>query len=922
MTLTNNMTPAVDYEPEMTGQAQVFLSRFAQAFDPTSEAQPAYKPNALTVFNKRYPRKDDHGAPTETPAEVHWRIAANVAAVTMLYVEGAQWQEGDPDPEIVDANRIPFPFSTAVRQYNWLNANGRLLKPFWAVVEAGFDAWLDQAKRYYNELLVPLVFVPNSPTWTGAGTPLRQLAACFVLPINDSLIAGPASIMQTLTDAVAIQKTGGGNGFSFGRLRRAGSTVSTSMGQATGVVGFLSMLNDVFEHIRQGGSRRGANMGVCPDWHPDVIEFINSKVIEGKIANFNISVAVSDRLMEAVMSGGVWQLREGGPDGAPVEFTWEGKIVKEVPAIDFFNLITTNAHVIGDPGSLFIDTANRDNPCPMQYRYESTNPCGEQWLEPYGNCCLGTVAIQQFVREDGTFDWAWFDRVFELAAEFLDDVVDANGYVPAVPKLEWAAQNGRRIGLGQMGVADALVKLGLRYASRTGLDFVSQNIERMRFIAMRTSIRRAAERGPFPWIPFSMYDGELLERNDVGAQLPVTMVDEQGENTLYLWKPPTRHVPHERDFGCPTSDWDEITAGIIASGIRNCCQTTFVPTGTVASTAGVEGYGCEPMFALNFVRTMMQEGENILLDYPSDLFAAALAKAGLTEAQMLDIAAKVKRNEGSCQGIMEVPEAIREIFVVASDLSGTEHVAMQAALQAFIDNSISKTINFPNSATVEDVREAYLAAYTTGCKGITVYRNGSRELEVLSTKMVAETSNVEVLDQDHWPIIRPLPIPTSAADEGLPSRTFSVQTPFGKMRATVTQLPGHPDRPFDVQVSIGRGGNDVNSFAEALGRMFSWGLRLGGDVRDGADYLIGIGGTTQERTLRPDRSLSLPDAFGKLMLSWAERNANVQTTQTPARDDNYVADTTKLCPECRQASLTFQQGCSMCITPGCGYSAC
>jgi ribonucleoside-diphosphate reductase alpha chain len=909
------------------------FTRIRSAFDVETALQPDYKPNALTIFNMRYPRKDEHGEPAETPAETHWRVASNVASNAVLYADGAIADFGETVGEAVDGTDIPFPFRTIVRQYNWMLANGTALKPFWDVVENGLDQWMDRAVTYYSELLAPLIFVPNSPTWTGAGTPLMQLAACFVLPINDSLIAGDASIMQTLSDAVAIQKTGGGNGFSFGRLRPSGSTVSTSMGEATGVVGFLSMFNDVFEHIRQGGSRRGANMGVCPVWHPDVIKFINCKTVEGKIANFNISVAITDAFMATLAAGGMWQLRDGGPDGEAVAFSWKDEVVKEVPARELWDLITRNAHVIGDPGALFIDEANRYNPCPQQYRYESTNPCGEQWLEPYGNCCLGSIAIHHFVGDGGSFDWDWFDRVHELATEFLDDVVDANGYVPAVPKLEWAAQNGRRIGLGQMGLADALVGLGLRYGSPEALDFLSQSTERMRYIAMRTSTRRAAERGAFPWITNSIYDAGYL-RNGLD-EVEVEMVDGQGSNTVYVWEPPRASIPRELDFGRPECDWEAIKHGIIEHGIRNSCQTTFAPTGTIASTAGVEGYGCEPMFALAFTRKVMQEEENTELPYVSDLFAKALQVAGVDEDMFEVIAAKVLANGGSCQGIEEVPESVRHIIVTAADLPGEDHVRTQAALQEFVDNSISKTINFRKEATVEEVADVYALAYKLRCKGVTIYRQGSRELEVLAVESAGETGTVEVVDTNHWPIVKPLSIPREAETDGMPSRTFTVHTPFGKMRATITELPSHPGRPFDVSLSIGKSGNDVNAFTEAIGRLVSLCLRGGIDPQEVVDQLIGIGGTAQEQTLRPDRSLSLPDAFGKLLRARIEamaqhqqrevitvQGSNGPTTVTlePLAEPGYQPDPTKLCPDCKQATLTFQQGCINCIS--CGYSKC
>lgn len=908
----------------------------SKAFSLETAKPPQYKPNAAKTFLLRYSRKDALGEPTEQPAEAHWRVALNVASATVLYAPGAEWEEGDEEPTEVDPKKLYFPFRTIARQYNWNLRNGRKLKEFTALIYNGLDAWMERAQLYYDELLADLIFVPNSPTWTGAGTPLGQLAACFVLPIEDSLIVGESSIMQTLMDAVAIQKTGGGNGFSFGRLRPAKSRVSTSMGEATGPVGFLRMYNANFEEIRQGGSRRGANMGVLPIWHPDLLQFISAKTVEGQNANFNISVAITDDFMRAVRENGGWQFRFGG-EVYPVE--WNGEMVQSVPARQLFDLIVEKAHIIGDPGALFIDAANRQNPCPYWYTLESTNPCGEQWLGPYENCCLGSIAVQHFVRPDGTFDWATFQRKVELATEFLDDVVDANAYVPSVPRLEEAAQGGRRIGLGQMGLADALVLLGLRYGAADGLDFASQITEFMRFHSMRASVRRAEERGAFPRIEHSVYDPNLLKEKGEGAEFGGVMHDGVTPFTGITWQRPRPVVEHKLDFGRPVCDWDEVYWGIVNHGLRNSAQGTFAPTGTIATVAGVEGYGCEPIFALAYERTVMQEGENIKLIYLSDLFEQALRKAELDEDTISLIKEKVQAG-GSCQSVEEVPADIRRVFVVASDVTGEEHVRMQGALQAFIDNSISKTINLPKQATVADVANAYTLAWELGCKGITIYRQGSRELEVLTTKQAATTGSVEVVDQDHWPIIRPLPIPPEAETEGLPSKTFTARTPFGKMRATITSLKEHPGRPFDVELGIGRGGSDVNAFTEGLGRLASLCFRAGVDPTEVVDQLIGIGGQTQESTLRPDKARSLPDAFGKLIRRYIElgqeapddevavadgAEANQASFPTlPPAGPAVAASANELCPECKQFTMVMVEGCGKCLPNlgGCGYSRC
>ncbi|HSX14471.1 MAG TPA: adenosylcobalamin-dependent ribonucleoside-diphosphate reductase [Candidatus Saccharimonadales bacterium] len=938
-------------------------ARIQGAFAMATIFEPPYNPNSLKVFNKRYPRKDDDGEPTESPAETHWRVNVNVASVTVLYVEGADWEEGDVEPERIDLTRLtyeemPFPYRTIVRQFNWQLEHGRKLKSFWDLVENGIDDWLERAAAYY-EMTSRLIFIPNSPTWTGAGTPLGQLAACFVLPIEDTLVDGYANIMKTVRDAVAIQKTGGGNGFSFGRLRPEGSIVRSSMGQSTGVVGYLRMYNAVFEEIRQGGSRRGANMGVCPIWHPDALAFIRAKVEEGLLKNFNISVGVTDRFLEAVENNSDWNFHFPGPDGPVAKVEWKGEKVTSIPARELWDYIVRCAWEKGDPGLLFIDEANRFNPCPTRYTLESTNPCGEQWLAPYENCCLGSIAIQNFVREDGSLDWGEFDRYHRLAYQMLDDVVDANGYVPSVPELEFAAQNGRRVGLGEMGVADAMVKvfnpgrgaIGVRYGSEDGLDFASQVAERMRFISMMSAIERAEERGAFPWIANSIYDPALLREHGFGAKVQTVMDDGETPCTINLWETPKPLVEHKLDFGRPPCNWQLVEEGLLAHGIRNSATNTFAPTGTIASTAGVEGYGGECMFALIYKRIMMQEAENIELSYVSSLLEEALRREGFDENMLAVVAEAVAMNNGSCQGLDSVPESVQYAFVVAADLTPAEHVMTQAALQAFVDNSISKTINFANAATVEDVNEAYHLATRTRCKGITIYRQGSRDLEVLSVSTeTPETGELEVLDEAHWPFVRPLPLPDyiSTPGRGLPTIEYAVRTPFGKLWVDVCELREHPGRPYHIRCSIGKSGEDIPAFMEAIGRLFSWGLRLGGDVRDGADAIMGIGGSTREEGLRPERkALSIPDALGHFLLQHAdaveaaitaardeasETQAQVSmitevvalTPTQPVEEKAVVETRGNICPECRSAQVIYSEGCQKCANfpHSCTYNKC
>ncbi|MDD2922265.1 MAG: ribonucleotide reductase N-terminal alpha domain-containing protein, partial [Anaerolineales bacterium] len=992
--------------------------------------------NARQVLMKRYVRRGDDGKPAETVEEMFWRVAYHVAKVE------DQW---------------------------------------------GADVQKRTVEYYY--LLSSKKFFPNSPTFTGAGTPLGQLAACFVLPITDDMGRDSAGIFQTLRDAALIQQTGGGNGFSFSRLRPKDSLVKTSAGRATGPVGFLRVYDHAFGAVAQGGSRRGANMGVLRVDHPDVEEFIESKTNENHITNFNISVGITDAFMRAVKNDEDWELRfpdlfdvkEKGFSGTIEQAEAAGvkiNVYKKVRARDLFNRIVKQAHHNGEPGILFLDAANRGNPVPHMYQLESTNPCvtgdaliytesglrradelaaegaaisvatdarfgretflpathvfqtgvkpvyrlmtregyelrltedhrvmtsrgwvearnlnsgdrvhilnrkggfgangsleegrvlgwlvgdgtvnavravlsffgeekqelapafaemvtnivetpnqrraypvgateiierdearvsserlgdwaaqygitkgnkhfvpsavfagsesiqrgflqalftadgqvndggekgcsvrlssshlsllkdiqrlllnfgiagkiyenrrmagyrlmpdgkggskeyfhqpqhdlaisktnlisfaneigflteakqaklsgylsrmncgpyeesflatvaaiepdgvepvydlhqpdihsfiangfvvhncGEQWLGPYENCCLGSVNLNEHCGADNAVDWETLRQSVVTATRFLDDVVEANAYVPAVPQLKEAAHRARRIGLGIMGLADLMYHVGVRYGSKEGQEFGAQVMEFVRYHAMKTSVELAEERGPFPAIEGSIYDMDDVK-----------------------WKVPEMLTKFENNWNRPEVKWDAVLKGIKSHGIRNAAQSTVAPTGTIATVAGCEGYGCEPVFALAYIRHVNDNGKDLKLTYASPRFDEALKKLGLGEEKRQEIVERVM-NDGTCQHIAEIPQAVRDTFVVSSDISAEEHVMMQGALQAFVDNSLSKTVNFHADATEEDVAKAYMMAWELGCKGITVYVTGSRDKVVLETKATAD----------------------------------------------------------------------------------------------------------------------------------------------------------------------------------------
>ncbi len=838
--------------------------------------------NSYQVLSKRFLRKGKDGNPVESVEELFWRVAYHVTKIEEIW-----------------------------------------------------DQDIDSRTNQFYDMLTDKRFFPNSPTFTGAGTPLGQLAACFVLPISDDMGRRDDGIFTTLRNAALIQQTGGGNGFSFSRLRPYGARVKSSAGKATGPIGFLRVYDEAFGEIAQGGTRRGANMGVLRVDHPDIEDFITCKTNENAITNFNISVGITDAFMEAVRTDQDWELRfpdEKSPQyrdfngdledamqvGMPI------KTHKVVRARELFEKIVTQAYQNGEPGVLFLDQANRDNPVPHLYRLESTNPCGEQWLGPYENCCLGSINLAKHFGADQGIDWEKLQETVELATTFLDDVIDANAYVPSVPKLEQAAKRARRIGLGIMGLADLLYHAQIRYGSAEGQEFAAQVMEFIRYHAMKTSIALAQQRGSFPAIEGSIYDPKKLQ-----------------------WSPPQPLFEYEHNYNRPEVDWELILTGIKEHGIRNTAQTTIAPTGTIATVAGCEGYGCEPVFALAYIRHVNDNGNDLQLNYVSPQFQKALDEVNLEPEIRQDIINQVLET-GTCQTIKPLPQSIKSVFVVSSDIPAEEHVRMQAALQAFVDNSLSKTINFPANAAPEDVANAYMLAWELGCKGITVYVTGSREQVVLETRDTAESKFSTISDDGYKPEATSM----VTASEQIPiwhdnkkprprflrGYTYSIETPLGKTFVTVNENGGN--QPFEVFVNTAKAGSETAAHSEAIGRLISYLLRISSPIEPRKrlktimDQLGGIGGG-RSLGFGPNRVRSLPDGIAKALdeylyiRHWENEVPEEEWQENPPTlpmSGLYSSETLgkrpigELCPECGQATLVNEEGCRKCYS--CGYSEC
>jgi len=566
--------------------------------------------NALSVLEKRYLQKDDRGNVIETPAQMFRRVAKAVAAPDALYDRSANLKETE--------------------------------------------------KEFYN-VMTKLEFLPNSPTLMNAGTEIGQLSACFVLPVPDSI----EGIFNALKYMALIHKSGGGTGFSFSNLRPKGDVVRSTKGIASGPVSFMKIFNTATEVIKQGGRRRGANMGILRVDHPDIFEFITIKEKEGVLDNFNISVGVTDSFMKALEKGDEYELINPRT----------GKPVKTVRAEDVFNLIVMMAWRTGDPGIVFLDEINRHNPTPHVGRIESTNPCGEVPLLPYESCNLGSINLSRMIR-DGKIDWDKLRRTVRTAIHFLDNVIDANKY--PLPQIEKMTKANRKVGLGVMGFAEMLAKLGIPYNSEEGVTTAEKVMSFISEEARKKSVELGEERGSFP-----NFEGSIWEKRGYNA-------------------------------------------------MRNATVTSIAPTGTISIIAGTSS-GIEPFFAISYVRNVM----GTQLFEVNSIFEKMAEERGFYSPELL---AKIAK-EGSVQRIKEIPSDVRRVFVTALDIAPEWHVRMQAAFQKYTDNAVAKTVNLPNEATLEDVRKIFLLAYKLKCKGITVYRYGSKSEQVLTIGKASETSS-------------------------------------------------------------------------------------------------------------------------------------------------------------------------------------
>ncbi len=762
---------------------------------------PEISKNALTILEKRYLMRNEEGEVVESPKDMFIRVARVISDVEKNY--------GADDKEVEDL-----------------------------------------FVRFYN-MMAEFRFMPNSPTLMNAGTPLGQLSACFVIPVGDSM----EEIFEAVKRTAIIHKTGGGTGFSFSRLRPRNDIVRSTGGVASGPVSFMRVFNEATEAVKQGGKRRGANMGILRVDHPDIFDFISAKEKEGELANFNISVAITDRFMEALLKGEEFELINPR----------NGKAVRKVNPREIWDKLVYGAWRNGEPGVIFLDTINKHNPTPGVGEIESTNPCGEQPLLPYESCNLGSINLAKFVKGKPLFlelkrvatyeeareriDWDGLRETVRDAIHFLDNVIDANNF--PFEEIAEMTRGNRKIGLGIMGFADMLYQLAIPYSSEDALKIAEDVMKFIQDVAVEKSVELGEKKGSFPNIDKSIF------------------------------KPPR----------------------------RNATVTTIAPTGTISMISDTSS-GIEPVFTLVYIKHVL-DGEDLL--YANKYFELAAKELGFYSKELME---KLS-SERSIKGYTEIPEFIRQIFDTTFDVTPEQHVRIQAAFQKYVDNAVSKTINLPNSATVEDVERVYRMAYDLGLKGLTVYRDGSRQEQVIKVAKEEKRRAPGSL------VPRPRPIAVTG-------KTYKMVTDMGSLYVTVNE-DGYG--PFEVFVHLGKSGSASMAFTEAIGRLISLCLRTGVSPKAVIKQLKGIKSSTPVRQENGDVVFSVPDAIAKVLekyLAGGEQLELLSGTKPLAQmgfklsfgkeekeeEHHHEAE---ICPECGGV-LIYQEGCYVCRD--CGYSKC
>lgn len=775
----------------------------------------ALSENALKVLERRYLKRDQNGKVIETAEEMFRRVARAIA------IADKEYKKTDSDISALE-------------------------------------------EKFY-QAMTSLEFVPNSPCLMNAGKDLGQLSACFTLPISDSM----DSIFETLKSTAMIHKSGGGTGFSFSRIRPKNAVVKTTGGVASGPVSFMKVYDSATEAVKQGGTRRGANMGILRVEHPDIMEFIICKENNKEINNFNISVAITDEFMRSLKNKEEYNLIDPHTN----------QPVCKQDAKKVFDLIVKQAHKNGEPGIIFIDKINIENPTPRLGMMESTNPCGEQPLLPYESCDLGSINLARLYKKVGhnkyELDWDKLKEITHLAVHFLDNLIDVNKF--PIPEIEKATKSTRKIGLGVMGWSTLLIRLGIAYCSEEAVVLAQRVMSFILDESVKKSQELAKEKGVFP-----AYKG---------------------------------------------STWDQKNIRV-----RNATLTTIAPTGTISIIAGPCSSGIEPLFAIVYYRNVMDHDKLVEVD---PLFEEIAKERGFYSRELMEKIAEV----GTIQHIDNIPADIKKIFVTAHDISPEWHVKMQAAFQKYIHNAVSKTINFPHDATEEDVRKAYLLSYDLGCKGITVYRDGSREEQVLNISKAKQPTAPAIQESKVEPgKIAPRPRP-----EVVYGTTTKVATGCGNLYVTINS--DEENKPFELFTQMGKAGGCAGSQLEAVGRLVSLAFRSGVEVKSIIEQLRNIRCPSPSWE-KGQRIFSCADAIARVIerrLISDQNNPHLQQQQynqaqieknkamKHAHHDEMQMETAMhgatvqggeivgVCPDCGGA-LRHEEGCVKCHA--CGFSKC
>lgn len=732
--------------------------------------------NSLKVLEKRYLKKNEEGKVIETAEELFRRIARTIASADLKY--------GKSEDDV-------------------------------ALLEEEFYA-----------MVTSLDFLPNSPTLMNAGRRLGQLSACFVLPVEDSM----ESIFDAVKNTAIIHKSGGGTGFSFSNLRPGGDIVGSTKGISSGPISFMTVFDTATEAVKQGGTRRGANMGILRVDHPDILNFITAKDNNARFNNFNISVAVTDEFMRAVKEDSEYDLINPRTK----------KVVRSLRAKEVFDQIITHAWKNGEPGIVFIDRINKSNPTPKIGQIESTNPCGEQPLLPFESCNLGSINLAMMVK-DSTVDYQKMKRIVWKAVHFLDNVIDVNKY--PLKKIDEVTKSNRKIGLGVMGWADMLIQMNIPYNSDEAIRLAEEVMGFIQREGKTASAALAEERGVFPNYEGSIFDGKMR--------------------------------------------------------VRNATVTTIAPTGTLSIIAACSS-GIEPLFAVSFVRNVM-EGTKLL--EVNTYFEKIAKERGFWSRDLMERIA----DRGSLHDFSEIPEDVKAVFVTAHDITPMEHIAMQAAFQRYVDNAVSKTVNFSHDASPKDVEDAYMFAYKLNCKGVTVYRDGSREEQVLSTGKTKK-DEAEPIRSDRMKIV------PRKRPENIKGETRGMKTGCGNIYVTVNE--DENGQVFELFTHMGKAGGCAASQAEAIGRLVSLALRSNIEPEVIISQLKGITCHEQAWT-NGGKITSCSDAIAKALEKYLERGE--KGNGHGGNGHSEIMREGQCCPECGGA-VEHEGGCAVCRS--CGFTKC